>query len=94
MIGLAAGLQDLCVGDVWETQERRGLSSFTTAIAVDRFMLITNLKEKSESMFLFPEKVNLDRYVLTVLLCILCGTTNNVLTIQLSVTVSDLAQPL
>ncbi len=67
MIDLVAGLQDLCVGDVWETQERRGLSSFTTAIAVDRFMLITNLKEKSESMFWFPEKVNLDRYVL---LCI------------------------
>eukprot|EP00292_Cryptomonas_paramecium_P013196 CAMPEP_0113674476 /NCGR_PEP_ID=MMETSP0038_2-20120614/7436_1 /TAXON_ID=2898 /ORGANISM="Cryptomonas paramecium" /LENGTH=221 /DNA_ID=CAMNT_0000591053 /DNA_START=64 /DNA_END=726 /DNA_ORIENTATION=- /assembly_acc=CAM_ASM_000170 len=32
---------DMCVMDSWETMERRAIAQFTTALAVDRFKLIT-----------------------------------------------------
>jgi hypothetical protein len=34
-------LQDLCVGDIWETSERRALVSFTTALDQDTQFLVT-----------------------------------------------------
>ena len=33
--------QDLCVGDIWETSERRDLVSFTTALDQDTQFLVT-----------------------------------------------------
>jgi hypothetical protein len=47
--------QDLCVGDFWETQERRSIATFTTAIAVDKFQLVTiTAAPPPKSMFQFP----------------------------------------
>ncbi len=47
--------QDLCVGDFWETQERRSIATFTTAIDVDRFMLVTTvLPQSNAELFPFP----------------------------------------
>ncbi len=54
--------QDLCVGDFWETQERRSITSFTTAIAVDKFQLVTLLRPPAAaSVFEFPETPSLSR---------------------------------
>jgi hypothetical protein len=55
-------MQDLCVGDFWETQERRSITSFTTAIAVDRFKLVTLLRpQAAPAIFVFPEMPELSR---------------------------------
>ncbi len=52
-------MQDLCVGDFWETQERRSIASFTTAIAVDKFKLVTLLRpEDTQSLFVFPKTID------------------------------------
>ena len=46
--------QDLCVGDFWETQERRAITAFTTPVAVDRFLLVTTAKQTFvQAMFSF-----------------------------------------
>jgi hypothetical protein len=37
---------DICIGDFWETTERRKLSSFTSALMQDTFRLITAPKGK------------------------------------------------
>jgi hypothetical protein len=57
IISVTASIQDLCVGDLWETQERRGISSFTTAIAVDKFQLVTLAKSEPDTMFVVPQRV-------------------------------------
>ena len=46
--------QDLCVGDFWETQERRGLAAFTEPIAVDRFLLVSSIVPTPSAFFNFP----------------------------------------
>ncbi len=47
--------QDLCVGDFWETQERRNMSTFTTVIGVDKFLLITPaVAQDSLPMLMWP----------------------------------------
>ena len=48
--------QDLCVGDFWETQERRAIATFTTPIAVDKFLLVTSaVTVVNAPMFAFPD---------------------------------------
>ena len=34
-------LQDMCVGDFWETVERREIATFTTAMVTDQFTIMT-----------------------------------------------------
>ena len=49
-----AAPQDICVGDFWETEERRGISTFTTTIAEDKFQLVTTARPMTAgSMFKF-----------------------------------------
>jgi hypothetical protein len=33
--------QDMCIGDFWETHERRSITTFTTALLVDKFTIVT-----------------------------------------------------
>ncbi len=48
-------MQDICVGDFWETQERRGIAAFTTALAVDKFFLVTSSVTNTQPpMRVFP----------------------------------------
>ena len=44
--------QDLCVGDFWETKERRAAADFTTVIGVDRFLLVSMAEREDTSAVL------------------------------------------
>jgi hypothetical protein len=46
--------QDLCVGDFWESADRRALTTYTSPIYVDKFILVTMIQSMSNSFFLFP----------------------------------------
>ena len=37
----SGGAQDMCLGDYWETAERRKLVSYTTAYHIDKLYLMT-----------------------------------------------------
>ena len=54
--------QDICVGDFWETQERRAIADFTTGIAVDKFMLVTMLESLESSSFAAPTEFDTSRH--------------------------------
>jgi hypothetical protein len=60
--------QDLCVGDFWESEERRALTTFTSAIYVDKLMLVTMLKPLPTSYFTFPVEFDSSRLHRTQLL--------------------------
>ncbi len=50
------------MGDFWETQERRGIAAFTTALAVDKFILVTSsLTNTQPPMLVFPASFNPSR---------------------------------
>eukprot|EP00291_Cryptomonas_curvata_P019850 CAMPEP_0172158522 /NCGR_PEP_ID=MMETSP1050-20130122/4420_1 /TAXON_ID=233186 /ORGANISM="Cryptomonas curvata, Strain CCAP979/52" /LENGTH=503 /DNA_ID=CAMNT_0012827925 /DNA_START=62 /DNA_END=1573 /DNA_ORIENTATION=+ len=49
------GNVDICVGDFWETPDRRGIAAFTTALAVDKFILVTSsVTNNKPPMLVFP----------------------------------------
>ena len=52
--------QDLCVGDFWETAERRAASAFTSVIAIDTMRLYTTPASSATSPPIpktFPESL-------------------------------------
>jgi hypothetical protein len=54
----------MCVADFWETEQRRGISTFTSPVKVDKLLLVTTTKPlNSDAMFQFPDTFISDRLV-------------------------------
>ena len=52
--------QDVCVGDFWETAERRAISTFSTVIGVDHFLLVSMAQTSTSSeLFKFMSQFQL-----------------------------------